>query len=153
MTVGLFCNRTVVICFESDSVLEAARRMRDFDVGSIVVVQDTDGIRVPIGILTDRDIVLNLASSASFTAATRVGDVMTRGVVTATEDEELEDGLKRMRAFGVRRMPVVDAQGGLEGLVTFDDLLALFSEELADMTRVLARERHWKEEVAHGRPL
>jgi CBS domain-containing protein len=153
MTVGSFCNRTVVICRESDSILESARRMRDFDVGSLVVVEDRNGVRVPVGIVTDRDIMLDLAEADHIAARTRlVGDVMSRGVVTAREDESLDDGLKRMRAYGVRRLPVVNAEGGLEGLVTFDDLLGLFAEELTDMTRLLTREKHWHE-GAHGRPL
>jgi CBS domain-containing protein len=97
--------------------------------------------------LTDRDIVVGLlAGDASHLAQLDVGDILTREVVTATEDEDIEKVLGRMQRQGIRRMPVVDERGGLIGIFTVDDLLALLSEDLATVIALIGRER--RQEVA-----
>lgn len=142
MTAGVFCTREVVICTPDDSVQEAARRMRDFHVGSIVVVQPRNGSRTPVGILTDRDIVVNLvAAGRSDFDEVPVSEVMSSDLVTAEENESLSELMKRMRASGIRRIPVVNRDGALEGLVAFDDLVELLAEETADLRAMMSRER------------
>ncbi len=141
-TAGEFCNRRVVIARAGESVIEAARRMRDEHVGSLVVVEDRGELRVPVGMITDRDIVTwVLARSDRHLDAVMVGDVMATEVVTATEEEPLVDVMKRMRSFGVRRIPIVDDEGGLQGLVTFDDLVEQLADETRDLAQLLGRER------------
>jgi CBS domain-containing protein len=142
MTVGEFCNRQVVIAGRDESLAEAARRIRDLHVGTLIVVDEQEGRRVPVGILTDRDIVVSvLAGDGHDVDALLVGDVMVTDLVTAEEQESLLDALKRMRSFGVRRLPVVNRNGGLEGIVTFDDLVELVAEELSDLTSLVTREQ------------
>jgi CBS domain-containing protein len=142
ITAGQFCNREVVIATRSESVLGAARRMREHHVGSIVVVEKTDGRTRPVGILTDRDIVIGpVASGIRDLDGLPVGEVMSATLVTASEDESLVDALKRMRSFGLRRLPVVDRDGGLQGIIAFDDLVELFSEEMTDLSDLVSRER------------
>ncbi len=141
-TAGEFCNRRVAIARRGEPIIDAARRMRDEHVGCLVVVDESDGRRIPVGLLTDRDIVVGVvAKTDRHLGAVTVGDVMTSNVVTAREDEDLADACKRMRSLGVRRMPVVQANSALAGLVAFDDLVAWLQEEVSDLAELLARER------------
>lgn len=140
MLVGTACNREVVVVERSASVSQAARLMRDFHVGDLVVVETQDGRRRPVGILTDRDIVVGVLARDVDAASVAVRDVMGDELITATEDESLPDVVKRMRAAGVRRLPVVDGEGTLVGILTVDDLLDLLSETLNDLTRLISRE-------------
>lgn len=66
---------------------------------------------------------------------------MSTGLVTSLEGENLYDPLKKMQARGVRRLPVVNDGGGLEGILTFDDVVELLSEELTDLARLVAKEQ------------
>jgi len=127
--------------------VDAARRMRDEHVGSLVVVDEAAGRRIPIGILTDRDLVVGvLARIDRRIDAVTVGDVMTSDVVKAWEDDDLADTWKRMRSYGVRRIPVVDADGALAGIVAFDDLVEWLQEQVNDLTQLLSRERRQEQE-------
>lgn len=142
VTVGEFCNRRVVTIGKSESVVEAARRMRANYVGSLVVVEQAEGKVTPVGIVTDRDIVVGVvAPASSYLQTLQVGDIVTEPLVTAREKESLVDALKTMRANGIRRMPVVNDEGGLEGILAFDDLLEFLSEELADLAALVSREQ------------
>ena len=142
MTVGEFCNRQVVFARRQENIAEAARRMRDFHVGTLVVIDDQDGPRLPVGVLTDRDLVVRvLAQDGPAAGATAIGDVMTSKLVTAQEGDDLVDALKKMRSFGVRRLPVVNERGGLEGILAFDDLVEFVADELSDLSSLLAPEQ------------
>lgn len=142
VTAGEFCNRTVYIARAADSLLGAAKRMHDEHVGSLVVVEDVDGGRRPIGIITDRDILVRVLSTKhEHLGAMSVGDVMSKELVRAWEDESLVDVLKRMRSYGIRRVPVVDPDDMLAGIVTFDDLVEQVADELHDLATLIGRER------------
>lgn len=148
MTVGDFCNRQVVFARREESVTEAARRMRDLHVGTLIVVDEHDGRRFPVGLLTDRDLVVRiLAQDGRAAGATVVGEAMTSNLVTAQETDDLVDALKKMRSFGVRRLPVVNESGGLEGVLAFDDLVDLVAEELSDLSTLLVREQKRERET------
>jgi CBS domain-containing protein len=139
MTVGEFCTREVIIIRKDDTVIEAARLMRDHHVGDLVVVEEREGQRIPVGILTDRDIVLEvIAKGADYLPALAVGDIMSMELVTVPEDESLVDALKRMCSRGVRRIPVVNKSGSLEGILSIEDLLEQLCEELTDITKLIA---------------
>jgi CBS domain-containing protein len=150
VTAGEFCNRTVFIARAADSLLGAAKRMHDEHVGSLVVVEDVDGGRRPIGIITDRDILVRvLAGDPKHVGALSVGDVMSKELIRAWEDEPLLDILKRMRSYGVRRVPVLDVNDNLAGIVTFDDLVEQVADELHDLATLIGRERRRE---AHPEP-
>jgi CBS domain-containing protein len=152
MTAGEFCNRQVVIARPDERVAEAARRIRDFHVGTLIVVDEQDGRRVPVGILTDRDLVVRILTADRHDIdALVVDNVMTRTLVTVPEHESLFDALKKMRSFGVRRLPVVNERGGLEGLLTFDDLVDVVAEELSDLSALISREQKREREAAPAR--
>jgi CBS domain-containing protein len=148
MTVGEFCNRQVVFARRQESIAEAARRMRDLHVGTLVVIDEHNGQRRPIGVVTDRDLVIRvLAQEGPPVGATVVGEVMTSKLVTAQEGDDLVDALKKMRSFGVRRLPVVNERGGLEGILSFDDLVEFVADELSDLSSLLAREQKHEREA------
>jgi len=148
MTVGEVCNRQVVIARRDEHVREAAQRMRDLHVGTLVVVDEHDSRRIPVGLVTDRDLVIRALSEATVNVdALVLGDVMTTEPVAASERDNLWDVIKKMRSFGVRRLLVVNDQGGLEGILSFDDLIDLLAEELSDLSTLLSREQKREREA------
>jgi CBS domain-containing protein len=138
MTAGEVCNRQVVFTRAEASILDAVALMKAHHVGDVVVVRDPDGERVPIGILTDRDVALAVDRLLRLPRL-RVADLMSADLVTSPEHASLYDVLKKMQSHGIRRLPVVNDSGGLEGILTFDDVIELLSEELTDLAKLVAR--------------
>lgn len=130
LTTGEICTRSVSIAFRDTPLNGAARLMRENHVGCLVVVDDSAGQRIVVGMLTDRDIVTAVVASDLDPAALSAGEVMTTDLVTAREDDSLIDLMRTMRRKGVRRIPVVGGQGELVGLVALDDVLAILAEEM-----------------------
>lgn len=130
MTIGVLCNRVVVTIRRHASVEDAARLMRSSHVGDVVVVERADS-RVPVGILTDRDIAVEVVAQGLEPSRTEVGSAMSSPVLTVREDDGFLQALDKMSARGVRRVPVVDREGHLKGLVSVDDLVPLLARELA----------------------
>ena len=141
MSVGDVCNRNVVMIEKEASVQDAARLMRQYHVGDLVVCTGPEGKRVPVGLVTDRDIVVEVLGEAVGVASVMVGDIMSTNLLTAREGDELWDTLRRMRSAGVRRVPVVDERGFLKGIVTMDDVIELLADELAQLAKLVAREQ------------
>jgi CBS domain-containing protein len=141
MAVGEFCSRDVVMAERNSPVPELARLMREYHVGDVVVV-DSAGTPTPVGIVTDRDIVVEVMAEGVPADSVTAGDIMSADVVTARENDGLWDTLRRMRSGGVRRVPVVDPeQGRLVGIISADDILELLSEELTALAHISPRER------------
>lgn len=141
MPVGEFCNREVVIADLKTTVLEAAGLMRQYHVGNVVVVDEVDGMRVPIGIVTDRDIVIEVVVNRLDPAIITVGEIMGDRLTTVRTGEGLFEAMQIMRRKGVRRVPVVDDRGALAGILALDDLVALLAEEMNEVARIIAREQ------------
>jgi CBS domain-containing protein len=139
MRVGEFCNRDVVIVDKDAQVLEAAQLMRTHHVGDLVVIEERGGKRIPVGIITDRDIVIEVVAKNITLDAVSIGDVMSFELTTVSEDDDIFDTVKLMRTNGVRRVPVVDKQGALAGILAVDDLLGLLEEFVGDVTGVIVR--------------
>ena len=140
LTVGEICTRSVTIAFRSTPLNGAARLMRENHVGSLVVVEETGGLRVVVGILTDRDIVTAVVAADLEPATLRTEDVMSTDLITAREAASLIDLVRSMRRKGVRRVPVVGAQGELVGLATLDDVLDVLSQELSLLVAAIDNE-------------
>lgn len=140
-TMGEICTRDTVVLGRDGSIIEAAKLMRLHHVGDIVIVEQRGGVSAPVGILTDRDLVVEILAQELSPDEVAVGDVMSYELVTAKEGDSLWDTVQRMRERGVRRMPVIDAGGGLVGIVTLDDLLEVLADELAALSRVVRREQ------------
>ena len=141
MLVGEVCNREVVIAGREITILEAAKLMRKHHVGDVVVIEKHGDEQAPVGILTDRDIVVELLAEEVDLSAVNIGDVMSFELVVAKEDDSLLDTLQQMQAKGVRRIPVVNQRGGLVGLLAMDDLVELASEQLSAMVKLIKTEQ------------
>lgn len=140
MTVGEVCRRDVIVAKAETPLVEAVALMKFYHVGDLVIVEG-HGPRAPIGILTDRDIALSIANHAVRLMYLQARDLMTRNLVTALESDSLHDALKKMQAHGIRRLPVVNAVGELQGILCLDDLLEWLSEELTDCAKLVLREQ------------
>jgi len=138
MKASDFCKREVVVIEKDASVFEAAQLMREMHVGSVVVVESEGDRRIPLGVLTDRDIVVEFVSQNLSTTDVAVGDAMSYELVTIDENATLFDVIERMSECAVRRMPVINAQGGLVGLVASDNALELLAEQLTDLAMLVA---------------
>ena len=141
MGIGDICNREVVYVNRDVTVNAACKLMRHYHVGSLVVVDDVDAQRVPVGILTDRDVVVEIDAMDLDAKVITAGDIMSSALVTVQENHGVLETIEIMRFKGVRRMPVVNAEGRLVGIVTIDDLLTVLAEELTDIARIVSREQ------------
>ena len=141
MSIGDICNRDVVVIEKDASIQEGARLMRQFHVGALVVCDEREGRRVPLGLVTDRDIIVEVLAEGVEVGSVMVGDIMSAKLLTARESDEIGDTLQRMRQAGVRRLPVVDGLGCLQGIVTMDDVVELLADELAQLAKLVAREQ------------
>ena len=141
MPIGEFCNREVVFTTRKTPVVEAAQLMRRYHVGDLVVVDEVDGKRVPVGIVTDRDIVIEVVAKVFPAENCAVENIMSAQLVCVEEKEGVIATIRLMRLHGIRRIPVVNGEGGLVGIVSADDLLDLLAEELAELAKVSPREQ------------
>lgn len=132
--IGRICTRSVYIAAPGETVFEAARRMREADVGTLVVV---DADRAPIGILSDRDIALRCVAEGLEPKSTAIEAVMTAPVRSTPETTPIEDALQIMAGVPLRRLVVTDAEGGLVGILALDDVLELLAEEQGTIGRLL----------------
>jgi CBS domain-containing protein len=141
MGLSEICNRSVVVTARDTSVEDAARLMREHHVGSLVVVDESARGRKPVGILTDRDIAIEVVAAGVAPASVTVGEIMGPDLVTAREGDEPWETIQLMRQKGIRRVPVVDGKGILVGIVTVDDLLEIIAEEIDGLAKVITAEQ------------
>ncbi len=135
--IGRICQRDVDLAEADEPVRYAAERMHQRAVGSLVIVDDR---KVPVGIVTDRDLTIRVLAAGLDADTTPVRDVMSPSPITIREDEPIEFAVKKMRQGSFRRLPVVDRSGSLLGLVSLDDVLSLLVEEFTDVGGLLERE-------------
>lgn len=140
MPVKDICIRNVVHVSRETTVHEAAQLMRQHHVGDLVVVDTVDDSVRPVGILTDRDIVLSVVAPKLDATVMTVGDVMGGELITCPEEMGVSECIHRMRSKGVRRMPIVNLRGELVGIVSVDDMIEILAEELSEISKLIARE-------------
>jgi CBS domain-containing protein len=149
MKIGEACRREVVTVSRDSTVLEAAKRMRAGHVGDVVVTEANGDNERPVGILTDRDIVVELVAKEVDLDAVTVSDVMSPSLTTASSTAELFETIELMAAERVRRLPVLDAHGRLFGVLSMDDVVRLLAEQLQRASGIvpaqLARESFVRE--------
>lgn len=141
MDVGRVCNRSVHVALKDTPIREAARLMRQLHVGDLIVVEEDGKGQRPVGIVTDRDIVVEVLGEDVAESEVSVGDIMSTELLTAHENDCVLDTIKRMRNHGVRRVPVVDSKRILTGVLAVDDLIPLMAEQLTDLSILFSRER------------
>lgn len=140
MKIGQLCKREIVSVLPATPLSEAARLMRQHHVGSVLVV-DAAEPRKLVGIVTDRDIVVEVVASSIDPRTVAVGEIMTAAVMVAHEEDDVLTALKTMRWRGVRRLPVVDGSQNLCGILTLDDLLELGSNIAGDLAQAITSEQ------------
>ena len=144
MTIGDFCVRNVVCTGRDATVSEAAALMRQHHVGNVIVVDEGPDGRIPVGIVTDRDIVIEVVAAGIDARAIKVGELTQRAVATVREDTGYAEAVRLMSANGVRRMPVVDAKGVLVGVIATDDILHQLVAPLVALSDLAVRGRHFE---------
>ena len=140
MAIGEICSREVLFARRGTTVKAAAALMRESHLGSLVVVDETNGKRIPSGILTDRDIVVAVVALGLNPDVIQVGDVMSQELLAVREDAGVAETVELMRLKGVRRLPVTDDSGALVGIVAADDILTLLAEEMSALAKMISRE-------------
>lgn len=138
MSVGRICTRIVATASARETVRDAADRMAENNVGTLVVIDDADR---PLGIVTDRDLVTRVLASRLDPDATLLDDVMTEPVRKVEESTPIEQALETMKGAGVRRVVVVGEESRLMGLLSLDDVLELLVEEAESIGEILRAEQ------------
>ncbi len=141
MAIGFYCNREVVITGPETTVYEAAQLMRTHHVGTLIIAEKEDSLTRPIGIVTDRDLVLGVMAPGLKPELILVSDIMAEKLHTVREEESLVETIRIMRGHGIRRIPVVDRQGTLQGIVSLDDLVVLLAEEMGELSKLIANQK------------
>lgn len=125
--------QTDVVTAEQDTpIATVVAKMAEKDVGSVVIVEDDS----PVGIITDRSIALALESTPDITEQ-EAGDHISDDLITGTSDMSVFDVVQWLDEENIRRLPIVDEDGSLEGIVTLDDILVLLGAELEHATSII----------------
>lgn len=147
MKVGDYCKHGVVTVEATADIASAAQIMRAEHIGFLVVVQPGDVLRRPIGVLTDRDIVVQVIARGVNPEAITVADVMTRKPLQASVDDDVNEALQGMRIAGIRRMPVLTREGALSGVIAMDDVLEVVAGLVCDMCGTVRNEQRQERRV------
>ena len=141
MKVTDICTTEVVTATPDESIYEVALRMREAHVGDVVVVESGSSGPIPTGMLTDRDIVVSLIAEGSRDLdQAMVGEAMSQALLVVNDQEDIDRVLDRMSEHGVRRVPVVDGEGTLVGILSMDDCLGFMQERLDRLARIVDTE-------------
>ena len=136
MSLGNLCRREVVVVEQGTPIKEAVKFMEEKNIGSVIVV----GSGKPLGIATDRNILLRVVNKGLDPEKSSVDDVMTKEIVTLKEGMGLFEALEQVKGKGIRRFPIVDAMGNLKGIMTLDDIIYLLGKEMSDVASIIERE-------------
>lgn len=139
MRVGEVCSRSVVTCRRETSALELALLMRDRGVAEVVVVDTVDGGVTPVGIVTDRDLVVEVMAAAIEPERLRADQLIVAEPESVLDAEWMSDAIWHMRGKGIHRLPVVDARNRLIGLLSAGDITRWLAQELTEVTRIRGR--------------
>jgi len=141
MPVGDICVLDVITCNRDTKIDEVAQLMRQHHVGDVVVTEESKGKQVPVGIVTDRDIVASVIAVKLDPAIFSAGDLINRKLITVRADLGVFEATQEMRKHGVRRMPVLDQEGTLVGIVSIDDLIELLADEMSELAKLISKEQ------------
>jgi CBS domain-containing protein len=149
MNISDICTVQTISCSRDETVQGAAFLMRKHHVGDLVVVDGSDDTAIPVGIVTDRDIVVSVVALGLDPASLQVGDIMSDDLLTCREEDDVYQTIEHMRVRGIRRVPVVNRHGGLAGIVSADDLLEFLAEEMGDLSRISGSQQAVERRARH----
>ena len=149
MNIGEICTIQTVTCTRDETIQGAALLMRKHHVGDLIVFDQSGGAAVPVGIVTDRDIVVSVIALGLDPVGLQVDDIMSDDLLICRERDDVYETIEHMRLRGIRRMPVVNGAGGLTGVVSADDLLAFLAEEMGDLSRIGASGQAHEKRARH----
>ncbi len=148
MNVGEYCSRIVAFVYDYETPLDASRVMREQNVGDVVIVEgcpeesrdaeEKDGRKIPLGIITDRDIAIEIVAEEVDPSAVAVQDICRKSLVVASESDNLFECIARLKHAGVRRAPVVDESGYLTGIISVDDILEVLAEQFSCLAHLVS---------------
>jgi CBS domain-containing protein len=141
MSISEFSRRDVVCATKETTVNEAASLMRQHHIGDVIIIEQRGGKRIPVGIVTDRDIVVEVIAAGIDPRSLKLGDLKIGALVTVKEGASYAETVARMSVEGVRRMPVVADDGTLVGIITLDDMLWQLAAPLAALAALSGRGR------------
>jgi CBS domain-containing protein len=146
MTAGELCTREVVIAHRDEPLSTIAHLMCDRHVGTVIVVKDEGARRMPVGVITDRDVLrVQMTQSADLNCLS-TGDALTPEPLLIREDADVSTVIERLTSRRVRRAPVVDEAGGLVGVISVDDVIPYLAEELSRIARIVSRQSALEQE-------
>lgn len=149
MPISDICNTKVVTVEKDESILQVARLMRERHVGCVVVTRRAKEKEIPTGIITDRDLVLEVMSAEADPNQVSAGDIVVHSPIVVEENDGIRETLHRMRSNGIRRVPVVDGDGFLAGIISADDMIDFFAKEFKDLAKMISIEqRHEREKLS-----
>jgi CBS domain-containing protein len=142
MSVAKYCDREIATITRDASIHKAALMMRHYHGGEVIIVEKSNDKNIPIGIVTDRDLVVEIIAMEVDMEQISVGNVMSLELITVSENMSLSDTLDIMQHNGVRRAPVVDGSGCLIGLITVEGILKVLSQDMNKVLELFYRERY-----------
>lgn len=137
MTLAECCSKDVVMAPPESSVVEAARLMEERNVGSIIVTEEEK----PVGIVTDRDIALRVVAQGKRPEETTIREVMTSDPVTLNGNMEIFEAIEYVTREGIRRLPIVESDGRLVGIITLDDVIGILGKEMSNVSEAIEKNR------------
>ncbi|HEY9268578.1 MAG TPA: CBS domain-containing protein [Methylotenera sp.] len=141
MSIKDLCNRELVTIGRDDTIFKAAELIRQNHVGDVLVVEKKNDTTIALGIVTDRDVVVEIVAPGLDPKVITVGDIMLPHLACIEEDRGIFDAIKLMTSKGIRRLPVVDSNGSLIGILTLDDLLLMLAKEFFSIAMLLSNEQ------------
>jgi CBS domain-containing protein len=142
MKVGDICAKNFIHVSLKESLLNVAKLMRSQNVSSVVVIDRNDGEIKPTGIITERDIVIEVVATKIDASRVTARDILSGELVIVKDTHSLPDALNHLRYFGVRRAPVVDKDGHLVGLFSIDDALPILSKRFSEIVTLMSNESY-----------
>ena len=136
MQIGRIVTRPAETCTVDESAASLASRMLHSHVGNLVVIEYRQGEAVPIGIVTDRDLAISVMAPRLNPDSVTAGQIMSRGLIVVSENDDVSVALDEMRRSGVRRLPVIDDGGRLTGVVALDDVMGYLASIMVDVSRI-----------------
>lgn len=136
MAIQDICSKSVVTVERDEKIKKVAELMRRHHVGSIIVTEIRRGKCIPVGMVTDRDIVVEIVAKGVDVEQVTAEDIMSRDLTAVKNSTGIFDVLKTMRRSGVGRAPVVDSRGDLVGLISTDDFVGMLADELNQVSKL-----------------